>query len=162
MVFGRGRAARAVRVRFRAGAGKLPRACERQDEAGVGVFRCSPCRRGAAEARAGRQGDGQGHKEEDESPQQAAERELAEETGLRMVRYMSNEPLSESYIYLLDNQSVHKEVFYFVGEVEGALSVQAEELYEARWHTFQAARDALSFQESKTLLERTSALLAQH
>lgn len=111
---------------------------------------------------AGHWGFPKGHKEEDESPQQAAERELAEETGLRMVRYMSNEPLSESYIYLLDNQSVHKEVFYFVGEVEGALSVQAEELYEARWHTFQAARDALSFQESKTLLERTSALLAQH
>jgi len=108
---------------------------------------------------AGHWGFPKGHKEEGETPRQTAERELFEETGLNIVRIFSPQPLMESYTYQREGHSVDKEVHYFVAEVEGTISAQAEELHEVCWYSWQPAEQTLTYQEGRTLLERAATLL---
>jgi 8-oxo-dGTP pyrophosphatase MutT (NUDIX family) len=59
------------------------------------------------------------HADLNESPKQTAERELFEETGLRVVNYLSEQIFKETYIFTFNKQRIHKTVEYFVVALEG-------------------------------------------
>jgi len=100
-----------------------------------------------------------GHAEEGETAEQAARRELQEETGLTIVQMLSSETLKESYSFFRGKSFIHKEVLYFIAEVEGTLHLQEGEVYDSRWIPLKEAESQITFAESKNLCRRAIELL---
>jgi bis(5'-nucleosidyl)-tetraphosphatase len=94
-----------------------------------------------------------GHADEGESPEQAASRELFEETALRIVRFLPDEPLKEFYLFKRQGILVEKMVTYFLAEVEGVVRIQAEEINDFKWITFEEASKLATFPETKKLCQ---------
>lgn len=101
-----------------------------------------------------------GHPEVGESPQQSAERELFEETGLRPVKYLTKDTLKEQYFFKWEGVLVKKEVIYFVAEVEGKVIIQEDEVLEAKWVELEKAEDLATFKEAKNICKAVLKLLA--
>ncbi len=109
-----------------------------------------------------------GHPEPGESDEQAARRELAEETGLRDVTLISDDGLTEQYVFTRRpgeegaprRQLVRKTVRYFVGVVPADAEVTPcpEEVRDFAWGDAAATRQRLSFAEARRLLERVEAM----
>jgi 8-oxo-dGTP pyrophosphatase MutT (NUDIX family) len=102
-----------------------------------------------------------GHGEAGETSYQSASRELREETGLSVVRYLSDESVVEHYNFIAKGEQVHKTVTYYLAEVEGELVLQKEEIMDARWEPFSLAETFITFKEGKSLCRRAVALLDQ-
>lgn len=98
-----------------------------------------------------------GHAEGDESAEDAARRELEEETGLT-VGPLLGPPLEERYIFTSKRGRVSKTVTYFLGEVADddaqAARPQEAEIAQLAWSPADAARDRITFPEGRKLLER--------
>ncbi len=94
-----------------------------------------------------------GHSDGQESPQETASRELHEETELRVIHFLSNEPLKEFYTYKLDGHLVEKTVIYFLAEVEGEVKIQIEEIEDFRWLSLEEAKQLTTFPESRRLVQ---------
>ncbi len=101
-----------------------------------------------------------GHQERGESNQQTARRELKEETGLNIVKFLSEQMISESYIFYRAHQKIHKHVHYFLAEVEGQVILQLEEVKASQWIRLEEAEKQLTFLGSKLVLEKVQALLS--
>lgn len=94
-----------------------------------------------------------GHAEANESPQQTAERELFEETGLTVVHYLSSIPLTETYIFTFKGERIFKTVQYFLGIVEGKVLIEESELEAARWMTLEEALAMITFKEGRRICQ---------
>lgn len=101
-----------------------------------------------------------GHGEEGESSWQSAVRELKEETGLEVIKFLKTEPLIEQYSFFKGTEQVKKIVTYFVALVGGELQLQVEEVAEAQWFSLQAAMGVLTFAESRHLCQQVITLLS--
>lgn len=109
-----------------------------------------------------------GHPEPGESDQQAARRELAEETGLRDARLVTDARLEEQYTFTRHageegahaRQLVRKTVRYFVGVIDPDAEVTPcpREVRDWAWGDADATRQRLSFPEARRLLERVEAM----
>lgn len=86
-----------------------------------------------------------GHRSGDESPQQAAERELFEETGLVVERYLSIVPFKESYFVCREGKNIPKEVLYYAAFVSGSIVIQEEEIAGGEWVSLLEAEKKCSF-----------------
>jgi bis(5'-nucleosidyl)-tetraphosphatase len=95
-----------------------------------------------------------GHNNPGETPQDAASRELMEETGLSIKRILSPRTLNESYEFYRTSQRIHKTVVYFLAEVEGTLTLQTEEITKAQWFLLEEAEAHITFVESRTILRQ--------
>lgn len=95
-----------------------------------------------------------GHAEGDETPEQAAFRELKEETNLEVVRCLGTEPLVEQYQFLAEGRRVSKQVTYFVAEVRGSVILQKEEIQNGIWIGFPEAIEKVTHPEGKAILSR--------
>lgn len=94
-----------------------------------------------------------GHSEEKEGPQEAAERELVEETGLGIVNFFPK-VFVDSYSFSdSDEVLVKKEVTYFLAEVRGEVHADPEEICEHRWLSLQEGKRLFHFQ---SLIDITS------
>lgn len=93
-----------------------------------------------------------GHADVGESPRQTAERELLEETGLKVHTYLSDQVLSEHYYFTFNHQRINKVVDYFVALVEGVVVIQEDEIRASRWLTFSEAIEIMTFKEGKALI----------
>ncbi len=102
-----------------------------------------------------------GHPEKDESPQQAAIRELKEETGIERIRLIPHrEILEETYTFLKEGIPTLKTVRYFIGEVlEETVYIQAEEILSFRWIHIDEAHHQITYPESQSLCKRAAAIL---
>jgi len=100
-----------------------------------------------------------GRKNPGEDALQAAKRELFEETGLEVVKLLSEEPLVENYQFRHQRRLQHKKVCYYIAEVAGAIKLQPEEIREGKWLTLDEAREVLSFPEAKAICDEASKLL---
>ncbi len=106
--------------------------------------------------RAGHWSFPKGHPELDEEPKQTAERELHEETGLTITRYLSDAPLKESYQFKREEKKVDKTVNYFLAEVEGDVILHTEELKDSKWVSIKDAASHVTFPAAKRLCEQVS------
>jgi len=99
-----------------------------------------------------------GHSENLETHQQAAERELFEETGLKVVRYLSEQEFIEHYQFTHKGQRIDKRVTFFVAEVNGELNLEADELSDAHWLPLQQVHQELTYPESQAIIRRVQTL----
>ncbi len=91
-----------------------------------------------------------------ETPEQAALREIAEETGLPIDRLRVVRPLPPTeYVFRWEGKLVFKTVHNFLVEVKDnpRLDPQLSEIEEAAWFGAEAARRALSFKNLQGTLE---------
>lgn len=100
-----------------------------------------------------------GHAESGETPQEAAARELKEETNLEILRYLSDEPLVERYQFMKKGERVSKEVYYFVAEVVGRVSLQAHEIQDGGWFPLDKAFARLTHAEGRSILSQVAKIL---
>jgi 8-oxo-dGTP pyrophosphatase MutT (NUDIX family) len=94
-----------------------------------------------------------------ETPEQAATREVREETGIvASVR----EPLGDvHYTYRRGGRRVRKTVHYFLFDyVEGSTDDHDHEVDEARWIAISGAREQLSYPGERALIERLLSKMA--
>jgi 8-oxo-dGTP pyrophosphatase MutT (NUDIX family) len=98
-----------------------------------------------------------------ETPEQAAVREIREETGL-IGQIIA--PLGEKsfWFYLKkDNVRCKKSVAYFLVEQTGGdVAEFGPEVDEARWFSFDAALDAVSYRSDTDLINKSRELLIPH
>lgn len=100
-----------------------------------------------------------GRKNPGETHQQAAARELKEETGLEVTKYLQDLPLIEHYQFRKQYQLVDKTVYYFPAFVSGQLKLQEEEIREGRWVRLDEALELLSFKEGRSILQKLMKIL---
>ncbi len=100
-----------------------------------------------------------GHKVAFESDIQAATRELQEETGLTVAKFLSHVPFVDEYRFVKGNTHISKTVFYYPCLSTGDIKLQTKEIISGKWCTFEVAKDILTFDESKEILERVREFL---
>lgn len=89
----------------------------------------------------------------------AAERELLEETGLRIVNKFPFPALQETYEFRHHGGRVRKTVQYFAAEVAGEPVLQPEEIRDGRWVALTDASKLLTFKEAQAICARVMQLL---
>ena len=94
-----------------------------------------------------------GHPDGDETPEQAATREVREETGVTATLV---EPLGDvTYWYQRKGRRIHKTVhFYLFDYVEGSTDDHDHEIEEARWMPLAEAAASLSFPGEREMADR--------
>lgn len=92
-----------------------------------------------------------GHAEPGETSIQAAERELQEETGLTIQRFLSPNPLVENYSFIVRGQQVSKTVQYFLALVEGKEVIQECEIKTSQWLSLSESVEGVTFKECKQI-----------
>ncbi len=100
-----------------------------------------------------------GHPEGTESALECAKRELFEETGLSVVKLLSEQPLIESYQFSSRGRPIHKTVHYFIAEVTGVIKIQKEELQEGKWVDLTRAGEVVTYAQMKSLLNSVIEML---
>ena len=100
-----------------------------------------------------------GRPEKQEQPLETAKRELKEETGLEIKRFLSSDPLEEQYIFTFDGQQISKTVAYFLAVVEGEVTIQEKELCASQWLSVPEAFDCMTFDEGKRICLQVSEFL---
>jgi 8-oxo-dGTP pyrophosphatase MutT (NUDIX family) len=101
-----------------------------------------------------------GHVEQGETPEQAAVREVEEETGIR-GRVLA--PLGTiDFWFVAEQRRVHKTVHHYLLEARaGELSDADIEVVEVAWVPLQEVAGTLAYADERRLLERVDELLAQ-
>lgn len=92
-----------------------------------------------------------GHGNAGETHQQAALRELKEETGLDVEKLLLETPLVENYRFRRKNEIVSKTVYYYPAIVTGQLKLQQEEIQESKWVPLKEAQNHLTFKEARSM-----------
>ena len=98
-----------------------------------------------------------GHIEEGETPQEAAIREVAEETGI--TSEISRELGVIDFWFMAGGKRIHKTVHHFLfKEVSGVLTPQESEVDEARWFPLEEIVNLLAYPDEKKLIARSGDL----
>ena len=93
-----------------------------------------------------------GHSNKEEDPKKAAERELEEETNLKVKKYILDECFLENYFFLRDQKKIEKTVYYFLAEVEGEVLFQKEEIIDVSFFFLDDAICKLTYDQSRKIL----------
>lgn len=100
-----------------------------------------------------------GHSELNETPQQSANRELFEETGLSVLRYLSDSVFKIRYRFFSKGQHVDKTVWFYVAEVSGEVKLQAEEVVDSIWKPLKDAVSSLTYDTDKSTCQKVCEML---
>ena len=98
--------------------------------------------------------------ERGEQPEEAARREVAEETGLHgeLLRHLEK----IEYWYVWERTRIHKFVdFYLLRYVEGSTEDHDHEVDDARWFPLTEAQERLSFEGERRVLHLAAQALAE-
>jgi bis(5'-nucleosidyl)-tetraphosphatase len=104
-----------------------------------------------------------GHAEAGETPQQAAQRELHEETGLVPTHVWWDIPVVEHYDFVDEQgEAVTKEVLFWPAEVSTReVKLQEAEVQAAEWLTFTQATERMTFPAGREVLRELHTHLDQ-
>ncbi|MCH9631890.1 MAG: hypothetical protein S4CHLAM6_02080 [Chlamydiae bacterium] len=95
-----------------------------------------------------------GHGESEEKGQVAAQRELFEETDLKVHSFINVNYPEESYSFKRDGFDIHKSVVYYPACIEGEIVIkEPHEVKEAKWFSIDDALGQITFEQSKKLLK---------
>ncbi|MGI9226493.1 MAG: NUDIX hydrolase [Candidatus Nanopelagicaceae bacterium] len=98
-----------------------------------------------------------GHIEEGETPEEAAIREVAEETGI--TSEISRELGVIDFWFMAGGKRIHKTVHHYLfKEVSGTLTPQESEVDEARWFPLEEIVNLLAYPDEKKLIARSGEL----
>jgi 8-oxo-dGTP pyrophosphatase MutT (NUDIX family) len=98
-----------------------------------------------------------GHIEEGETPEQAAIREVAEETGITSSITKSLGVID--FWFMAGGKRIHKTVHHFIfTEVGGTLLAQESEVDEVSWFPLSEIVDRLAYPDEKKLIAKTAGL----
>lgn len=89
--------------------------------------------------------------EKGESPKEVAERELYEETGMKVIRYLPEPYLTETYQIIRAPHLVEKTVRFYFAEVTTLYTLQKEELLEGKWLPLKELLSYAAFPEEKDI-----------
>ena len=99
--------------------------------------------------------------EEGESLEEAAVREVAEETGLIAEVFHVLTPLT--YWYTRNGKRIHKEVHFFLMQARGGkLSPQLSEIQQVEWVPWDEAPHRLSYDNSHKVWEEASRIMDEY
>ena len=104
--------------------------------------------------RAGFWGFPKGHPEKGESKQEAASRELKEETGLTIRCYITENPFNEHYFFKQHGELVSKSVTFYAAEVTGEVTLQKEEVGASLWLPLEEALAKLTYPADKGIMQK--------
>jgi bis(5'-nucleosidyl)-tetraphosphatase len=102
-----------------------------------------------------------GHAEGNETPEQAAVRELKEETNLEVVRFLGSEPLTEQYRFTHGQRYIVKKVLYYIAEVKGIVKLQENEIEGGLWVNVAEAMTQVTHPEGKAIIALVEKMLSQ-
>lgn len=100
-----------------------------------------------------------GHRELDETPLEAATRELKEETSLIIKRLLNITPLQEKYSFSHYGQRIEKTVTYFLAIVSGDVEIETHEIADYKWIGIDEAKTYISFAEGIKLTDAIKRVL---
>lgn len=100
-----------------------------------------------------------GHPEKGESPKQSAERELFEETGMKVIRYLDHPYLVESYQFTRGGVLIDKTARFYLAEVTPEYTLQAEEIMGGKWLPLKELSSYATFPEETVLYSSVIQLL---
>lgn len=94
-----------------------------------------------------------------ETYQEAALREVEEETGVRAaLKVQLGEP--EKYVYMANGIRVFKSVYYFLLEYEsGSIDQHDAEMEDVRWVSIETAMQMLAYEGAKNIVRRAKTVL---
>ena len=103
-----------------------------------------------------------GHIEKGETKEEAAKRELMEETGLKAEVFSGFED-SFSYFYKgYDNgKPIKKTVYFFVGKTKSKNVTLSHEHLDFEWLPYKEALKKLTYQNAKILLKKADAFITE-
>ncbi len=96
-----------------------------------------------------------------EGPLLTAERELEEETGLYVSKWLTKYPLFEHYRFSRAGQVVDKTVSYFPAVVDGKEALQLDEVQSGAWLDFDEAALRATFGEVKQVIAGTKKVIEE-
>jgi len=94
-----------------------------------------------------------GRIEEAECPFDAAVREVEEETGLSEIRPLPEVLATSVYRFERGGRSIEKTVTYYLAEVQAGSVVLSSEHTDARWLDGDAAKDTVTYEDGRRVLE---------
>lgn len=100
-----------------------------------------------------------GKLEPEESLQEAAHRELMEETGLSAILLPGFQESLSYYFTDFDGIKAYKTVTYFIGQTTEQSTILSEEHTDALWAPFDQAMRKLTFENAKAILTQAQTFL---
>jgi bis(5'-nucleosidyl)-tetraphosphatase len=92
-----------------------------------------------------------GHVEEGENEEETALREIYEETGLTVALTTG---FRVSIEYPIKQETMKEVVFFLAKAQEQTVNIQLEELQDYKWANFEDAREMVTYESSKRVLEQ--------
>ena len=92
-----------------------------------------------------------GRAEKGESPKQTAERELFEETGMKVIRYLDHPYFVERYQFNRGGVLIDKTARFYLAEVTTESILQIKEIVEGKWLPLKDLLSYVTFPEEKEL-----------
>lgn len=103
-----------------------------------------------------------GHNEGDETGEEAARRELREETGIMECEIVPDKSFFEEYIFTLGDRKIEKNNCYYIGFIRTEeVIVQVGEIDEYRFVSYEQALELLKYPARKDLLTEAYTYLTQ-
>lgn len=101
-----------------------------------------------------------GHPEGEETPLQAAARELREETDMTAAQLLSEPVFTLEYGFAYEGVQIQKTVQFFIGIItQDTYHLDGEEVKEAGWYSLEAAKERLSYQDTKQMFTAAKAFI---
>ncbi len=95
----------------------------------------------------------------DTCPEETAERELQEETGLKVIESFDIAPLFEKFQFMRNKKLIEKSVYYFLASVTHEYRLEKKEILDGKWLNVNSVIKYMSFDEGKTLIQKLIGIL---
>jgi len=102
-----------------------------------------------------------GKMESGESPHETAIRETKEETGINDVKFLDYFEEWIQYNFQFEGELVQKKVVFFLGETKTKEIKISHEHLNYTWMDYSTAMEKITFDNAKTILSKSSALLSK-